>query len=468
MAFRIIANTNYMKVKIEVLKNHLFSILAVFVTLSIFSTTVVAQNELVEILADSIYSSEVNDQTSTGIDAPLTITYDVFGGQSFIIDTTGNLSRIEINAKRIGSNGKSTLSLEIRTGSDPAMGSSLITELFDVTSDVDSIYSIVLTTAIAVTKGDTLVMIVKKISSKDAEWKRSSSDVYAGGTAFLNSSGWQPPLSNQDHWFSSYVEVPDSAIVSYFSVADDGLIKAKNRITNVTDPVSAQDAATKAYVDLLEAKVEALQGVKDIDNNRYDIITIGTQTWMAENLKTTRYNDGTLIPPITDEMAWITASNDGAPGYCWYDNAASNLITYGVLYNWYAIDTLSNGDKNVCPTGWHVPTDVEWDVLRDFVDPSASGNNNISGGKMKEAGFAHWESPNAAGTNESGFVGLPGGSRFTDGTFSDIGNFGVWWSSTEDGITTAWDRSLHYLVVNVARGNPGKGNGFSVRCLRDD
>jgi uncharacterized protein (TIGR02145 family) len=255
--------------------------------------------------------------------------------------------------------------------------------------------------------------------------------------------------------FSQNIEVKGGIIADSIDVSS-GLIR------NVANPIAAQDAATKAYVDLLEAKLEALEGVKDIDNNKYDIITIGTQTWMAENLKTTSYNDGTVIPLVTDGATWGTASTNTSPAYCWYNNESTNLITYGALYNWYAIDTLSNGNKNVCPTGWHVPTDGEWTTLTD-----ALGTETVAGGKMKEAGLAHWASPNTGATNESGFAGLPGGDRFKYGAFYDIGSVGIWWSSTEFDTSIAWYRDLSSSNGLVSRYGDGKGSGFSVRCLRD-
>jgi uncharacterized protein (TIGR02145 family) len=188
---------------------------------------------------------------------------------------------------------------------------------------------------------------------------------------------------------------------------------------------------------------------------------------MVENLKTSRYNDGTVISLISDVTLWEAASTNGAPAYCWHDTTGTNYATYsqdtfGALYNWYAVDTLSNGDKNICPSGWHVPTDGEWTTLTTFL-----GGEGVAGGKMKEEGLANWTRPNTGATNESGFVGLPGGKSSFNGTFDYIGNYGIWWNSTEYNATSAWSRYLRNSDDDVYRGIDNEGVGFSVRCLRD-
>ncbi|MCX6244290.1 MAG: fibrobacter succinogenes major paralogous domain-containing protein [Bacteroidetes bacterium] len=195
--------------------------------------------------------------------------------------------------------------------------------------------------------------------------------------------------------------------------------------------------------------------IADVDDNHYRIVQIGTQVWMAENLKTTKYSDGTSIPLVTDATAW---TNLTTPGYCWYNNLpAFNKKTYGALYNWYAVNT-----GKLAPAGWHVPTDGEWTVLTDFL-----GGEDIAGGKMKEAGTAHWLSPNTGATNESGFTAVPAGFRSDYGTFWDVGNYGYWWSSSGSSTGDAWYRRLVYDYSYVYRTNYGKSLGFSGRCLRD-
>jgi uncharacterized protein (TIGR02145 family) len=203
--------------------------------------------------------------------------------------------------------------------------------------------------------------------------------------------------------------------------------------------------------------------VNDIDGNGYHAVTIGTQVWLLENLKTTKYNDGTAILQVTGDEKWVNLST---PGYCWYNN---NEVTYkaeyGALYNWFTVNT-----GNLCPTGWHVPTDQDWHQLVLFLDPSAVlaiNESTVAGGMMKETGTTHWESLNTGATNESGFTALPGGYRSFNGTFQNVGENGVWWSSSEYSSANAYYRLLYHFESGVLRRNFNKLNGFSVRCLRD-
>ena len=214
------------------------------------------------------------------------------------------------------------------------------------------------------------------------------------------------------------------------------------------------------------------QTVKDLDGNVYNTVTIGAQVWMKENLKTTKYNDGTAIPNIKVDSTWASLTT-GA--YCDYLNIPNNSTTYGKLYNWYVIDNntaskvSSNGGKNVCPTGWHVPTDLEWVTLETYL-----GGDTIAGSKLKETGTTHWIGPNWVSTNESGFTALPGGFRYYYGAFSRMWDEGAWWSTTEflwspteKNTTLAFFRVVHYNNDKVSKENGGKNNGFSVRCLKD-
>ena len=194
--------------------------------------------------------------------------------------------------------------------------------------------------------------------------------------------------------------------------------------------------------------------VTDIDGNVYKTVKIGNQWWMAENLKVTKYKDGSAIPNVTKGTLW-NGLTTGA--YCNYDNKESNVATYGRLYNWYAINT-----GNLCPTGWHVPTDAEWTTLIDYL-----GGTSVAGGKLKETGTTHWNSPNTGATNETGFTALPGGYRGINGAFFSIGYYGYWCSATESNANYAWYRYMDYNYSLVYRSISNKQYGFSVRCLRD-
>ncbi len=189
--------------------------------------------------------------------------------------------------------------------------------------------------------------------------------------------------------------------------------------------------------------------------NTYESITIGTQEWLTTDLRTTKCNDGTPIPLVEGDDEWAGLNTTA---YCWYDNneIAQTEDGYGALYNWYAVNTC-----NICPTGWHVPTDEEWTILINFL-----GGSSVAGGKMKEEGLVHWVDPNNA-TNESGWTGLPGGLRSSSGTFGTLGNNGWWWSSTNSG-EDVWLRNLDNVSA-VAFDYDGsyKSYGFSVRCIKD-
>lgn len=200
--------------------------------------------------------------------------------------------------------------------------------------------------------------------------------------------------------------------------------------------------------------------ITDIEGNTYETVIIGSQAWMVDNLKTTRYNDGTEIPLVTDNGAWNILT---APAYCWYNNdEASYNSLYGILYNWYVVDIASNGNKNVCPIGWHIPSQEEWTTLTTYL-----GGEIMAGGKLKEAGTEHWHSPNLWATNETGFTALPGGLRYINGEFYSLGFSGVWWSNTEGSLSSAFQLSIQSGSPSTSLRTQSKSYGTSVRCLKD-
>jgi uncharacterized protein (TIGR02145 family) len=184
---------------------------------------------------------------------------------------------------------------------------------------------------------------------------------------------------------------------------------------------------------------------------------------MAENLKASKYNDGTSIPNIKDSTLWKNNTSTGA--YVYYKNDAANNAKYGKLYNWYAVSPTTNGYKNVCPTGWHVPTDAEWTILIDYL-----GGDSIAGGKMREVGTKSWNSPNTDATNTSLFSAIPGGGRDWSGNYMYSGDIVFYWSSTEYDTGTAWaqiQQHTEQALYLSFKDNENKKIGGSIRCLRD-
>lgn len=192
--------------------------------------------------------------------------------------------------------------------------------------------------------------------------------------------------------------------------------------------------------------------VKSIINDNYQTVTIGTQVWMLKNLNVSHYRNGDSIPQVTDATQWANLTT-GA--WCYYNNDTSNGAIYGKLYNWYAV----NDPRGLAPSGYHVASDAEWTTLSKYL-------GEFAGGKIKETGTAHWQSPNTGATNESGFSALPGGYRDHNGNYKDINFNGVWWSSTEyyEG-ARGW--GLGYDDPYLSRNYNSKVDGFSVRCIKD-
>lgn len=193
--------------------------------------------------------------------------------------------------------------------------------------------------------------------------------------------------------------------------------------------------------------------VIDIDGNTYKTVTIGAQVWMAENLRTTKLNDGTEIPLVKDATAW---NNLTSQGFCWYNNDEALKNIYGAIYNGYTVST-----GKICPTGWHIAENEEWRILR-----SSLGDSLRAGGKLKEAGTEHWLTPNKGADNSIGFTALPAGLRYFEGTFSSLSSFSGIWSATETG-NEEWFVGLYHSDAAFIMDHRNKKHGFSIRCLKN-
>jgi uncharacterized protein (TIGR02145 family) len=250
-----------------------------------------------------------------------------------------------------------------------------------------------------------------------------------------------------------------------------------NPVKNVSKPVNSGDAVNKAYVDKLISKIAELDAridklekfvyppdtaLIDADDNIYNVLFIGDQEWMAEDLRTTKYSDGTSIDNVTDAAEWVSLAT---PAYCWYMNDEAHKIPNGALYNWYAVNT-----EKLCPVGWHVPSDSEWKILEMAIGMTQNEadkdgwRGTDEGSKIKNT--TGWVS--GSGTNESGFSAIAGGLRdWDEASFYWLGYYSHWWTSTEGGDGTAWDRDVSYNTTGIFRFPNNKNYGMSVRCLKN-
>lgn len=196
--------------------------------------------------------------------------------------------------------------------------------------------------------------------------------------------------------------------------------------------------------------------VEDIDGNNYKTVRIGSQTWMAENLRSTKCNNGEVIPLIIDYKQWWSLET---PAYCWYNNDKQKYgDPYGALYNFYAV----TGDCNICPAGWHVPSLEEWDELIQYL-----GGDGIAGGKMKTTGLSLWLAPNSGASNSSGFSAVPAGRRYWE-LFINLGAEASFWSTTINSDEFSYVKTLFYHEQTVnPMGKLAKQAGLSVRCIKD-
>ncbi|MFN5317502.1 MAG: FISUMP domain-containing protein [Bacteroidia bacterium] len=244
----------------------------------------------------------------------------------------------------------------------------------------------------------------------------------------------------------------------------DSLNMLKEKAAKEASERKAKEDAEKARLErLTKTRKDSLRSIEEFkvknyqkQSKIYESVSIGNQVWMSENLNEGFFRNGDTIQNAKAAIEWEKAYINKQPAWCYYENDSENELKYGKLYNWYAV----TDPRGLCPVGWHIPSYEDWNILKDSL-----GGADVAGGKMKS--ISGWNSHNIFSNNESGFSGLPGGYRTNYGTFLVFGDYGLWWSTSEADGTNAWYRSLKYSNNSVSRTNYSKGNGLSVRCLRD-
>ena len=296
-----------------------------------------------------------------------------------------------------------------------------------------------------VTKDMVVSNVTATITYSGGNGKNYSSKSYnSTGVSGLSATLLAGNLTNSNGTLTYIISgTPITAGTAYFTIAFGGKTCTINlNVENVSQTIGKQGP-----------------NIFDVEGNTYKTVYIGTQQWMAENLNVTKYNDGTSIPNVIDNAQW---KNLTTGAWAYYNNDDNNNAKYGKLYNWYVGNVTTNGNKNVCPSGWHVPTDAEWTVLTNYL-----GGGVVAGGKMKEVGIISWNSPNTGATNSSLFTGLPGGGRDNLGNFICIGMNGDWWTSSNGYGINPFFRDLSNSSSFVSNSAIDKKYGLSLRCLKD-
>ena len=297
-----------------------------------------------------------------------------------------------------------------------------------------------------------LTVIAGQISTLNTQLTATNSNVSSiqaqltvivGQIATLNT---QLAATNSD---VSSIKSQLEGIVVQINTLNTQLAATNATVTSINEQLIASNAQLTNLLFQFNALLASLGIVIDIDGNTYHTVTIGTQVWMAENLKVTKFRNGNPIP------YWTQSSSRG---YCWYNDNVGNKDIYGAIYNFYT----ATDSRSICPLGWHIPTVEEWTTLINYL-----GGESVAGGKIKESGTAHWVSPNTGATNSSGFRGLPGGSRDCANSYIGLGTSGHWWSSLivpvgkVSGIYAS--ATSNSLIINSAF----DCNASYVRCIKD-
>ena len=350
-------------------------------------------------------------------------------------------------------------------------GTPLSNAQLNATANVDGIFSYNPESGTVLDIGEGQELTVQFIPDDTTRYNTVSKSVYIDvlekGTPIIS---WPTPsdiiygtLLSTDQ-LNATTDVPGT--FSYSPPLGEKLLVGSNQILKVTfspesDAYSSVEDSVMINVlwaDIIFNTDLTYGTMTDQEGNVYKTITIGTQTWMAENLRTSKYRNGDDIDYIEDFASW-DASNAGA--FCWFNNDLPNYIDkFGALYNWYAVVD----SRNIAPEGWHIPTDDEWNTLINYL-----GGEDLAGNKMKETGSLHWHESDSEGTNESGFTALPAGGRkdYTADGFYNLTFATIFWSSTQGGTYSAWGRYLSITSSKCSKYGSEKQNGNSVRCIKD-